>query len=130
MTAGKRAVSRAESNYHNSIGVHMLAINWIALALSIVVHIICQYIGHGVAMASSGHEEGSVQDIYLGRVQSAAGIAQLGAIASFISQLIPVPIVRTVGLIILAISILSIVVIWSGLLRLRLPDTDLTEEGQ
>ncbi len=105
-------------------------INWIALALSVVVHFICQKIGSGVAMASSGYKKGSAQDIYLGRVQLTGGIAQLGAILSFISQLIPVPIVRTVGLIILVISILAIVVIWSGLLRFRLPNTDLTEDDR
>jgi len=105
-------------------------INWIALALSVVVHVICQYIGHGTAMASSGYRKGSAQDIYLERVQSAGGIAQLGAIVSFISQWIPVTIVRTIGLIILGISILSLVAIWSGLLRFRLPNTDLAEDDR
>ena len=109
----------------------MSLLNWIAIALSIVLWIIGQHIGHGIGMASSAPiRDGSAEDIYLSRVGFIGGIVAIGSILTFISQLIPVPIVKTIGLIILTISILSVAILTSGLLRLRLPPHDVTAEEQ
>ena len=108
----------------------MSVLNWIALALSVVLWIIQLQIGHGIGMASSAPiKEGSPKGIYLDRVEFVRDIVFFGALLTFISQLIDVPIVKTGGLIILAISFLSVAILWSGLLRFRLPKPDVTEEG-
>ncbi|SRR5258708_14746417 len=107
----------------------MSILNWIALALSVVLWIIQQYIGAGVAMASSAPmKKGSREDIYSDRVEFVRGIVAFGAVLTFISQLIPVPVVKTVGLIIMAIAFLSVAILWSGLLRVRLPKPDVTKK--
>jgi hypothetical protein len=107
----------------------MSVLNWIALALSVVLWIIQLYIGHGVGMASSTPmKKGSPEYLYLNRVEIVRGIVTLGAILTFISQLIDVPLVKNVGLVILAISLLSVVILWSGLLRLGLTKADATED--
>lgn len=91
--------------------------------------IISQYIGAGVGMASSAPiKKGSREDIYLDHVQIVGRIVAYGALLTCISQLIDVPIVKTVGLIILAISFLSVAILRLGLLRFRLPKPDVTEE--
>jgi hypothetical protein len=97
----------------------------VVIILSIVVWIRLQYIGHGVGMASSGLEEGSPLDIYLGRVQGASGIAAISTMISFVTQLIPVRTVNMIGWFTIIISIICILVIITGVLRLRLPDTNI-----
>jgi hypothetical protein len=109
----------------------MSVLNWIALGLSLVLWMIGQNIGHGVGMASSAPiKKGSAEDVYLDRVQVVGAIAAFGALFTFVSQLIPIPIVKTVGLVILAISFLSVALLFSGLLRFRLPEPDVTAEDQ
>jgi hypothetical protein len=109
----------------------MSIINWIALALSLVLWMIQLQIGAGVGMASSAPmRKGSREDVYLDRVEAVRGIVFFGALLTFISQLIDSPAVKNIGLIILAISFLSVAILWSGLLSHRLPAPDLTEEEQ
>ena len=109
----------------------MSLLNWIALVLSLVLWVVQQYIGHGVGMASSAPtKKGSPQDIYLNRVEIVRGIVGYGALLIFISQLIPIPLVKTIGLIILAISLLSLAALRFGLLRYRLPKPEVTQADE
>jgi hypothetical protein len=107
----------------------MSILNWIAIPLAVVLWIIQLYIGHGIGMASSHPiKQGSPEDIYLDRLETARLIVTLGAILTLISQLIDVPVVKTVGLIIMVISFLVVAVVWLGLLSYRLPNSDVTED--
>src|SRR5262245_45264477 len=109
----------------------MSLLNWIALVLSPVLYVLQLYMGHGIGMASSARiKKGSAQDIYLDRMEKVRGIVFFGALLTFISQLVPVPVVKTIGLIILVISFLSVAIFWSGLLRFRLPKPDVNEDDR
>jgi hypothetical protein len=105
------------------------ALNCIGLILSVVLWMIHQQIGAGVGMMSSAPmEKGSPEDVYLDRVQMAEGIIAFGSILSFISQLIDNSLVKTAGWGILAISFLTVAVVWSGLLGYRLPKPHVTDD--
>lgn len=109
----------------------MTILNWLALVLSVVLWVIQLYIGHGVGMASSTPmKKGSPEYVYLDRVEAVRGIVWLGAILTFITQLIDVPWVKTVGLVILAIALLSVAVFLTGLLQLGLPKGDASGDSQ
>ena len=100
----------------------MSILNWIALVLAVVLWIVSQNIANGVAMASSTVKEGSPADKALDHMETIGGIAAVGALLTFISQLIPIPAVKTVGLIILAISFLSVEILWLRLTARRADD--------
>lgn len=102
----------------------MSLLNWIVLILSVIVHIRCQIVGGGIAMASSTEKDNSKESIYLDRLEIANGIAQLGAYLSFISQLVPVDWVKSVGVAILVVALVSTVLLHSGLLEYGLRDHD------
>lgn len=103
----------------------MSGINGLAIVLSIVVWIATQYLGAGTGMASSQQiEEGSPDDIYLKRKDTAAGIAAMGALLTFITQWIPVAIVRTVGQIMMVIAILALLSVWTGIIGYGLPEDE------
>jgi hypothetical protein len=109
----------------------MSILNWLALALAVVLWVIQLYIEHGIGMASSAPiRKGSAEDIYLNRLEAVKGILFLGSLLTFITQLIDNPLVKNIGLIILAISLLSLAVFWSGLLSYRLPKPDVSAEEQ
>jgi Mn2+/Fe2+ NRAMP family transporter len=88
-------------------------LNWITLALAVVLWMIAQNIGIGVAMASSAPvETGSPQDILLDRTETLGRIAALGAVVAFICELIPIPVVKTAGTVIVVVSILAVQIVW------------------
>ena len=70
----------------------MELLNWITLALAVVLWIMSQNIGASVGMASSAPvEKGSPQDILLDRTETLGGIAALGAVVAFTCELNPHP---------------------------------------
>ncbi|MFN8419486.1 MAG: hypothetical protein U0528_09630, partial [Anaerolineae bacterium] len=82
-----------------------------------------------IGMASSDPiEKGSPEHVYLNRVEGVRGIVALGALLTFITQLIDSPIVKTIGLVILALALLSVAALWSGLPGFRLPKTAATKD--
>jgi hypothetical protein len=93
----------------------MSLINWIVLALAVVVHWRCQVNGHRFAMSSSYSDDDENHD--LNRLETANGVAQIGAIIAFISQWIPIVFVRWVGFIALGVAILAFILMQTGLLQ-------------
>jgi hypothetical protein len=87
----------------------MELLNWITLALAVVLWIMSQNIGASVGMASSAPvEKGSPQDILLDRTETLGGIAALGAVVAFTCELIPIPVVKTAGTVIVVASMLAV----------------------
>lgn len=93
----------------------MSILNWIALVLAVVLWMVSQNMMHGIAMASSTVEKGSPEDMRLDRVERVAAIAAVGAVLTLICELIPIDIVKTGGIIIVAISCLSVAILLAHL---------------
>jgi len=94
----------------------MELLNWITLALAVGLWIMAQNIGAGVAMASSAPlKKGSPQDILLDRTETLGRIAALGAVVAFICELIPIPVVKTAGTVIVVVSFLAVHILWHRL---------------
>jgi hypothetical protein len=94
----------------------MELLNWITLASAVALWIMSQNIGASVGMASSAPlEKGSPQDILLDRTETLGRIAALGAVVAFICELIPIPVVKTAGTVIVVVSILAVQILWHRL---------------
>jgi hypothetical protein len=94
----------------------MELLNWITLALAVVLWIMAQNIGAGVGMASSAPvEKGSPQDILLDRTETLGRIAALGAVVAFICELIPISVVKTAGTVIAVVTFLAVQILWHRL---------------
>jgi len=85
------------------------------------VWFLAQTTGAGIGMASSYEGNSPSQRAYQNRMEIANGIAQVGALLAFISQWVPVAMVRTAGWVVLGVAVLAMIAVKTGVLRLGLP---------